>query len=179
MLNKRSKLINSDLKRSNNRKMPLYQRNIEQKYYNITEEQLKNGTINAYSLLPKGEIPKMRRVSAPKDGVKDQSKIVSIDSEQIWPVLARLPRYSNTIYFYLVNLLEDNRRAVVIHQTELRNKSTDIAQRRSFELQLDILIASGLIFRFRSHEFYINPLYAWVGDRSQYFDADRLPFLAE
>lgn len=140
---------------------------------NTTEQQVKTGKINVFDVLPNNT---EHTISRTIDGLLDLGTRVGIDYIQLMPVLPSLPRYSLQIYIYLASLLQDNRRAIIIHSTELRNKSTDISKRETFTVYLDILTERGLIFRFRSHEFYINPLYLWTGERSQYFDIDRLPF---
>ena len=139
-------------------------------YYDITEYDLKKGKIGSFNML---KSPGLYRS---EHGLGTENRIVNIDTDNLAPILAVMRRYACATYFQLLTELKDNRKAVYYHQTDLRNDATDVKARSTFDEYLEELCKSGLVFRFRSHQFYINPLYAWVGDRSQYFDIDRLPF---
>ena len=144
-------------------------------YYPVTEEQLKRGKMNAFDMsITAGSLG----LSRGEGRMITDNTIISIDATLLMPKIGVLPRYSSAIYFYLLSNLKDNRKAIKIHNTRIRNAATNLTVRKTFETHLTTLLESGLVFRFNSHEFYINPLYAWVGDRSQYFDIDRLPFKA-
>jgi len=142
----------------------------------VSEYTIRQGKLNLRTLLGEGEQANLYRTNSENRPIVSGNNLVTIDTGLLMPKILSLPRYSSSIYFYLLTLLQDNREQIRVHNTELRNKSTDITLRQSFDKYLHTLACSGLIFRFRSHEFYVNPLYAWVGDRAQYLDIDRLPF---
>lgn len=153
--------------------MPVLQRISAITYYPVTEEQVKNGKINSFDLLNGAD---SLGLFNNEHGLVTDNTIVHIDTTLFYPKISILRRYSCSIYFYLLTLLKDNRQPIKIHNTMLRNESTNITIRNTFDNYLLELLQSGIIFRFKSHEFYINPLFAWVGDRSRYFDVDRMPF---
>lgn len=149
------------------------QRIIERFWFPVTEEQLKKGKINVFDLSNGLSSVELFRN---EHGITTDSNVVQVDTLQICPIISVLRRYTTSIYFHLLKELKDNRRAVLYNQTKLRNDATNIGSRVTFNEYLEELCESGLVFRFKSHEFYINPLFAWVGDRSRYFDVDRMPF---
>lgn len=144
----------------------------------MNEDTIKAGILSAYDLVESADQVHLYRSEGKKERVLSPANDVQIDTLSLCLVSSSLTRYSFRIYIYLLSLLKDNRRSIKVHSTELRNKSTDLSKRQVFDEHLEILLSSGLVWRYRSHEFYINPLYAWVGDRALYFDVDRLPFKA-
>ena len=160
--------------------MPFYQRKCTKIYNNTTEKQVKRGKINVFDHLDSTTPPTLMQEYGEMGDflrVADASRAVVIDSIALFAKVSQMQRYSTAIYLHLLTLLEDNRQPIRIHNTQLRNAATNLTRRITFEPYLNALIDSGLVFRYRSHEFYINPMYAWVGDRAQYFDADYLPIV--
>lgn len=148
--------------------MPRFIHKMIKNDHSITEKEVKAGKIDIFDALSNDLHSRIL-----------EENRVHIDTVLISPVLSSLPRYSIGIYFYLLTLLKSNREPILMHSTQLKVNSTDITKRQTFEQYFELLSGSGLIFRFRSHEYYINPVYAWTGERQDYFNADYLPYKAE
>jgi len=112
--------------------------------------------------------------------VMDSIEPVKVDAMRVAPVFQNLRAKDFKYYFYVLGLLEANDRPITINMQVMRvlmsdKWLTDVAK------GLTRLVAAGLLFKMegKKQTYIVNPVYAWKGDRLQYFNTDDLPLIRD
>lgn len=101
----------------------------------------------------------------------DLSTPAFIDSERIMRVFNRLRAKDFKYYFYILDKMERNDRAVFVDQKHMRDFLGD-NKVQTVAAGIDRLVQQGLLFRPENTRgrYIVNPVYAWKGNRLDYLD---------
>ncbi len=110
----------------------------------------------------------------------DYTNTVQIDSARLMLVFANIRAKDFKYYFYMLSLLERNDKPVKVVINDMRVILKDRLREQTSQ-GVNRLVAVGLLLRVESKQslFFINPVYAWRGNRFDYLDLSELEVIAE
>lgn len=111
--------------------------------------------------------------------IVDDTNTLQIDQDTLYNVLFGCNRFSIKMFFYLCHRMTNNRMPITVKSSEIRLQALRTSSRAIFCRSKSELIRAGLITSTGKHTYYVNPAYAWKGDRKQYIDLDNIPYFTE
>jgi len=105
---------------------------------------------------------------------------IHLDLSLLLPAFMQLPASSLRIYIVLLKRLERNDMPVFLQPSDIKQELGHKQQ------STDMFTAARELERFRLiirekgkyNYYWINPLFAWVGERTDYIDSSTVPFMA-
>lgn len=112
---------------------------------------------------------------------EQNSSGINFDAHNLFELTVRVTPVAIRVYMALLTRLICNDKPVYCTVNTLKADINDSKKSKSVERSIKELEREKAIFRQRYdyNNFYINPLFAWTGDRVSYFDASTLPLLPE
>lgn len=106
---------------------------------------------------------------------------VTIDTKTLYDTVKGITPVAYRIYMSLLTRLERNDLPCVASIADLKSEFNHLKKSTKVFLAMKELESVRLVFRTKGkyNDFYINPLFAWTGDRRQYFDESTLPLIPD
>ena len=110
--------------------------------------------------------------------IVDSTTPVKIDSARLMQVFEVITPRDLQYYFYILSMLEDTEQPIAVSHFDMRIffKIKYVEQVAQAMKRLEL---AGLLFKLprKAAQYIVNPAFAWIGDRTQYFDANSLELM--
>ena len=110
-----------------------------------------------------------------EDGEFHRRPGINIDPLLLYSRLGDIDKGALRVYFFLLSRLISNHKPIKVHSSTIKLATLKGMRRERFHQYKTQLIDQGLITCPELHTYYINPLFAWIGDSGSMFDPKYLP----
>ena len=113
--------------------------------------------------------------------IQDERQIVTLDARYLFELSVRVNPVAMRVYMALLTRLIRNDEPIYFTSGEMKLEINQPLKSCKVQSAFRELEREKALFRQKGdyNNFYINPLFAWTGDRRQYFDESTLPLIPD